>query len=406
MNVIYFDCFAGLSAKIALGALLQAGASENYVRQQLSRLNLSGYQFTVDEEYVSPDHVAVPISGTNQGFLAYRVEIDVNVHQPHLSLNKALSLIENSGLSSYTVRTSGNILGRLASARAKMLGTAPADTGFCQLFPVQNILGVVGTVLSVEYLAPDKIIMSPLQLGSGLRQNHHLPWPVPSPLTAELVKGLEVAFGPLEGELVTPTGAAIASELAGKVGPPPAMVPISVGYGVGTAGPGMMRVIVGEIKQEEGTEDCIALLETNIDDMNPEFYPFAMEKLLTQGSLDVFMTPVIMKKGRPGVKLSVLCRPSDVSRLAEALIKETSSLGVRVSYQNRRIALRERIDVATPYGKVGVKVARLEPGGPVVNSKPEFEDCKGAAQTHNIPIQEVYLAALKAADHLYPTRPL
>jgi len=387
LKILYFDCMAGLREDMALGALLQAGVSENYFREQLAKLKLSGYNVDVKSE--------------SKSFLACSVNFKVLEKSNLKTLRDVIRLIESSCLSPYVKERVASIFSALGVAKAKVEGRTPETVVFENALP--TLLNITGVVIAIEKIAPNKIMMSPLPVESGVERTPDGLMPLPSPLTLELLKGLPVKISQAEGGPVTPIGASLASVLVDEFGLPPMMVLSSSGYGKpspATGLPNILRVMVGNVFDAQ-LKDDIAVLETNIDDMNPEFYPFILEKLLSQKALDVYLTSIIMKKGRPGVKLSVLCRPEDVHSLTELIIKETSSLGVRISYQNRRIAHRENVKIPTPYGDVHVKLARMFPGEPVMRVTPEYEDCRTVALASGIPINEVYLVALKEARKKY-----
>jgi len=388
LKILFIDCFSGLSLDMLLGALLQLGVAENLLRSQLAKINTGSYRINIYDE-------------KDFSVAAKRIEIITGDSPPDYDTRQIVDLLENSDLSSFVKKICAETFLRLAMTRAKVTGL-PLEP-----IVIENSLGslvlLVGIAVCIEQLAPDKIMMQSLPLGSGLVKVNDTWLPVPVPVTAELVKGLPVQLGPVEGELVRPLEASLVNVLVDEFAPPPVMAPFAIGYGKGSLQlpiPHLLRVMLGSAETPCGYLEEIATLETNIDDMNPEFYPYIMELFLKKGALDVFLTPVIMKKGRPGTKLSVLCKTGDVKYLANLILKETSTLGVRIGYQNRTTALREMMKVNTRYGPVGVKVARLHPGEPVLRITPEYEDCKAAAQAYGVPISQVYQETLKEADAL------
>lgn len=382
MSIIYFDCFSGISGDMIIGALLDAGLPLAELEEEVAKLNLANCQIKAE-----------PV--VKKGITATKFSVLTDEHQPHRYISDIRKIIQESGLEGPIKDTVMKIFGRLAEAEGKIHGVSPEKIHFHEVGAMDAIIDIVGSVVGLHKMNIAKILASSLNIGGGWTHCMHGTIPVPAPATLELLKGIPIYNNGVNRELVTPTGAAIISTLCQDFTDLPTMIPGQIGYGAGTAElqiPNVLRVIVGEEKQRQ---EHLALLETNIDDMNPELYPFVLDKLLEVGALDVFYTPIIMKKGRPAIKLSVICHPQEVDALTGVILQETSSLGVRIAYQNRKKLFREIREVITPYGPVKIKLARLSPGQPVVNLKPEYEDCRVLAGRLSIPIKEVYQAALQ-----------
>jgi uncharacterized protein (TIGR00299 family) protein len=297
------------------------------------------------------------------------------------------------------VREQGEaIFTRLAEAEARVHRASVETVHFHEVGAVDSIVDVLGSVYALHLLGVERVVASDLPVGRGFIRAAHGLLPVPAPATAELLKGVPLRNVDVEGELVTPTGAALLVSLASRFGAMPAMRLEAVGYGAGKKRfpfPNLLRVMIGESLDEipEATE--VTLLEANLDDMSPQLYEHVMERLLQAGALDVYLQPVLMKKGRPAQILGVLCDPAGAGPLTEIMLRETTTLGVRASHCTRRCLEREWRPVATPYGEVRVKIGWL--GEQAVTVTPEYEDCRALALARNVPLKEVQAAALAAA---------
>jgi uncharacterized protein (TIGR00299 family) protein len=313
------------------------------------------------------------------------------------SLNRILGLIEKSNLDEKVKERSKDIFKRLGMAEAKAHGRPLETIHFHEVGAVDSIVDIVGSLIGLQMLRIGKVYSSPLSLGRGWVDCQGGRLPVPVPATVELLKKIPVLPSGEENELVTPTGAAIITTLAGSFGPPPPMKMEAIGYGAGARNlesrPNLLRVIIGE-SLDGYEQDEITVIETNIDDLNPQVYGYLQERLLEAGALDVFLTSVQMKKGRPGTLVTVLAPSSSVEALSAIIFAETSSLGVR-TYQVRRHKLsRELKEIKTKYGKIRVKIAGIK--GKVQQVSPEYEDCRKIAQRKGIAFREVYEEAKKA----------
>jgi len=387
MTLAYVNCPAGVSGNMLLGAMLDAGLGLDALEEGLAGLQMSGYEIVarkVRKRGISGTHVLVRTSGD----------------EPERHLSDILEIIEGATLPARVKEQSRAIFTRLAQAEAKVHGTTIDDIHFHEVGGVDAIVDIVGSALGFSLLGVERVYSSALHLGTGTVQCAHGLLPVPAPATLELVKGVPVFGWDVEAELVTPTGAAILTTLADSYGSTPMMRVEKVGYGAGSRDlpfPNLLRLTIGTATADAADyeEDVVIVMETNIDDMNPEWYEQVMNRLFDAGALDVFLTPVQMKHNRPAVQVSVISAPEYVSGLLEVVFAETTTIGVRTHSVQRCKLRREAIAVETPYGPVAVKVARQ--GGKVVNVSPEHQDCQQVATERGLPLKEVYQAALAAA---------
>ncbi len=390
MKIAYFDCVAGISGDMILGALVDSGVSPQELCQRLAALRL-------DDEFEIQARQVV-----KNGFRATKVDVILKKHsdQLHSPANRHLeeiqALLASSALPETIREQAGQMFQRLAEVEAEIHATSPQKIHFHETGGTDAIVDIVGALLGLEMLGIQQVMASPLPLGRGFTRSAHGNLPLPAPATLALLKNVPVYGLNIEAELVTPTGALILTNLCHTFGPLPPMRLQTIGYGAGTRElpiPNLLRLLVGE--QETGLEHLL-LLETNLDDSSPEILGYVMERLLSSGALDAFFTPVQMKKNRPAVMLSVLCRPPDASVLESILFQETSTLGIRRRQVERRALERFSREVETPYGTIRVKIARLPNGD--LKIAPEYEDCKRAAEAHRVPLRTVYEAACKAVQ--------
>ena len=377
MKIAYLDCFSGISGDMFLGAMIDAGLDLNALKRELKKLNLKNYEIRTRRV-------------KKHGILATKFDVIAKGRQRDASLREIIAIIGQSGLGGDVKEKSKEIFMRVAKAEAKVHGTALSKIHFHEIAAIDSIIDIVGAAIAVKKLGLERIYASPPSLGSGFVKCAHGILPVPGPATAELLKGIPVASGSARAELVTPTGAALLAVLAGEFGEMPLMKIGSIGYGAGSAElahPNVLRAFIGEA-DSEGKSENIKLVETNIDDMNPEIYDYAMGRLFKKGALDVFLTPICMKKNRPAVKLSVLAGQSRLDDIVETIFNETSTFGVRISDVARRTLQRETVKVKTRYGAIRIKVGSLD--GKLKSISPEYEDCKRAAIKYKIPLKSVY----------------
>lgn len=378
-RIAYLDCFSGVSGDMLLGALLDAGAPLEVLRTELGKLPLTGYRLEATKAQ------RASIAATKATVALEEAK------QPHRRLPDILSLIEQSSLPPDDKQRAGDVFRRLADAEARVHGREPESVDFHEVGAVDAIVDVVGAVVGLRLLGIEALYCSPLPAGGGAVAAAHGELPVPAPATLELLAraGAPLAGGPDAAvELVTPTGAALVTTLARFERP--AMSIRAVGYGAGardTEGrPNVLRLWLGDAL--EARPATMLLIETNIDDMNPELYAYAQERLFAAGAADVWFAPVQMKKNRPGVLLSVLCPIEREDAIADVLLRETSTLGVRVREVRRHEAERETLEFASSLGPTAVKVKRL-PGRPPAVA-PEYEACARLARERGLPLAEVY----------------
>jgi pyridinium-3,5-bisthiocarboxylic acid mononucleotide nickel chelatase len=379
MKTLFFDTIAGISGDMTLGALVDAGLPLEYLSTELKKLDLTGYELW-------GKHVQ------QNGITAMKLEVVVtkeDKHHRHYSDIK--QLIERSTLPDRVIMDAVAIFFTLAKAEAKIHSIPVEKIHFHEIGAIDSIIDIVGTAIGINYFGVGQIYSSPVKLGaSSTVRSEHGVIPTPAPATMEILRGYPVMFTDLPEELTTPTGAAIIKTLSRGILSKEKITFEKIGYGSGTKQferlPNLLRVGVGEISNLINEEE-ITLIEANIDDMNPELYPYVVDKLIASGARDAYITPVIMKKGRPGTMISVLCTPEDQDKMIKILLAETTTLGVRYSRMNRKILTRDVKTIETEFGKVRMKT--IETDGKEY-TKPEFEDCKRIADDLGIPLIEVY----------------
>ncbi|MCC5464405.1 nickel pincer cofactor biosynthesis protein LarC [Pelosinus baikalensis] len=393
MKTLYLDCFSGISGNMLLGALLHVGLPEEVLRKNLSLLPVHGYDLIVTEV-------------NKCGISAIYVDVKLNDdhhhhddHDHHRHLSDVFQIIDDSRLSPKVKADSKKIFLLLAQAEAKVHGVGVEEIHFHEVGAVDAIVDIVGTAIGLDYLGIQAIYTSALQVGKGFVKCAHGLMPIPAPATAELLKNIPYYSGETSKELVTPTGAAVIAALSTGHGNMPAnFLSKTIGYGAGTWDleiPNVLRMHVGEIKEESVIAKTF-VVEANIDDLNPQIYPYVMDKLLKMGVFDVWLTPIIMKKNRSATMLSVLVNDSLLDQVIALIFEQTSTIGLRYYATERKIAMREMIDVKLPWGKVKVKVSAYE--GKICSITPEYEDCKIIADEYKIPLKKVQQAALETAS--------
>ncbi len=395
MTIAYFDCFSGAGGDMIVASLLDAGANEGILREGLGALSVDGYSLSIEKI-------------TKQGFAAtkFNVQLDKQLKQPHRHLHNIVDILGASRISDSVKEKATRVFTKLAEAEAAVHGCSIEKVHFHEVGAVDAIVDVVGAVLALEQLDVTKIVCSAIPTGSGTVKCDHGIMPIPAPATAELLKGIPIAECDETGELITPTAAAILTTLAESFGPMPQMKTEKIGYGAGTrdgqSRPNVLRVMIGEsISQENvgstnengANQDSAVLLETNVDDCSPEIVGYCMERLLESGALDVYAQPIQMKKTRPGLLLSVLCKDEQVGEMERILFAETSTLGIRRRNVQRTVMQRRIESVSTPYGEIRMKVGCFED---IETVNPEYEDCKKAALEHKVPLRVVMEAARTA----------
>lgn len=390
-RVAYFDCPAGAAGDMILGALVDAGVSLEVLRAGLAGLPLAGWSLRAREVMKG-------------AFRATKVDVAVDeaahAHH-HRGLAEVVDILGSAGLAARPLARAVEAFTRLADAEARAHGTTRESVHFHDVGAVDAIVDVAGAMVGLELLGVDEVHVSALPVGGGFVDGPHGRIPVPAPGTAELLRGFPVVDTGVRAELLTPTGAAILTTVARGAGRWPAMTVERVGYGAGTRDlaetPNVLRCLVGETAPVPG-EETVVQLETTIDDMSPQLYEPLMDRLLAGGALDAFLTPVIMKRGRPGTVLSVLCPPGAVEALARVLFEESTTIGVRWDERRRLTLARETVRVDTALGPVPVKVSRL--GGRVLTVTPEFADVARLARERAVPVREALDQARTAARRL------
>jgi uncharacterized protein (TIGR00299 family) protein len=387
MRTLYFDCFAGISGDMTLGALVAAGADARELKERLALLGLEGYELefeTVDRSGISATRAVVKVSKDEK---------------PHRHLRDVLKIIENSRLEESIKERASKIFTRLGESEARVHNVAIERVHFHEVGAVDAIVDVVGACIGFELLGVERFASSSLHVGSGTVEMEHGRFPVPPPAVAELLRGAPVYSTEIKGELVTPTGAAIVATLCESFGPLPSMRIEASGYGAGTREyekfPNVLRVIVGEMEVADlmhvGEDEELTIVETNLDDASPQVLGHLMERAMAAGALDCYFTNVQMKKGRPGVLVSILCQPSDQEIFIRLLFEETPTLGVRAYEVRRRALERESVTVETEFGRIAVKVGRM--GRRVLSATPEYEECRAAALRAGVALRVVQDAA-------------
>jgi uncharacterized protein (TIGR00299 family) protein len=383
MRTLYFDCFAGASGDMILGALVGVGVEPRSLVEQLSLLNVSGYEIdfeTVDRSGISATHARVRTAHEHA----------------HRHLGDILKIIDESRLSDGVKDRAARIFSRLGEAEAHIHNVPIERIHFHEVGALDAIIDVVGACIGFELLGIERFVCSELHVGSGMVEMAHGRFPIPPPAVAELLKDVPVYSSDIKGELVTPTGAAIISTVCREYGALPKMKIERIGYGAGTREyqkfPNVLRMMIGDdATAEVFNDERLLMVETNIDDMSPQIYGHLMERAFASGALDCYFTPVQMKKNRPGVLVSILCRPSERDAVCELLLSETTTLGVRFFEVQRRSLAREIVKVETEFGAIDVKVARMN--GRILKGMPEYEQCREAAQKANVSLQRVEQAA-------------
>jgi uncharacterized protein (TIGR00299 family) protein len=394
MRIAFFDCFAGISGNMVLGALLDAGLDREKLEEELVKLGLSGYQIHVQSVH-------------RRGLHGTHVEVEVSEKQPTRHLRDIEATILESTVPEVVKEHSLAIFRRLAEAEARVHGSSIEAVHFHEVGAVDAIIDVVGAALGLWLLGVEKVYASAVHVGRGTVECAHGTLPVPAPATLELLRGVPIYGRDIDSELVTPTGAAILATLAQTFGDAPPMKVAAIGYGAGTRElplPNLLRLTIGETGAElEGfEEDSVTLIETNIDDMNPQWYEHVMEQLFDAGALDVFLTPIQMKHNRPAIQISVIVPMAELQAVLSVLFTETTTIGVRTSVKRRWKLQRERILVQTPLGAIHVKVSRR--GRQILNLLPEHRDCQKIATERRVPLKEVHQVALESArSHLQST---
>jgi len=401
MKLAYFDCFSGISGDMTLGAVVDAGCGVEHLRADLRGLQVPGWELTAEKVW-------------KNGMAATQVKVVTEDQSKHRSLSAILEILQKSQLAPTVGERAAAIFQKLGEAEARVHDVPLEKIHFHEVGAVDAIVDIVGACIGFHALGIEKFACSALNVGGGTAKMAHGILPVPAPATANLLQNKPTYSNGVQKELVTPTGAAIVATLCDSFGPQPAMSVSAIGYGAGTADlegqPNVVRIMVGdEVRvgkgETKGTEaeawatgfdEEIAVIEANLDDMNPQIYGYFLEKGLAAGALDVYTTPVQMKKNRPGTLLTVLCKPQDTNSLMTLIFAETTTFGVRTYRAQRRVLPREWVSVATDFGDVRMKVSRVN--GRILHVAPEFEDCKKLAAEKDVPLQRVIAEAIRSYE--------
>jgi len=427
LRIGYLECFSGVSGDMFLGALLDAGlpisvleetvaALDVGARLEISRVTRSGISATkvdvwigdekdLPREQVSHTHQHEPAHDHSSAGVSPAVvrASRPHHHEPHRGLSEIGAIIRSANIAPAAQERALAIFQALGETEAKIHNTDVEKIHFHEVGAVDAIVDIVCAAVGSLALGVEDWVCSPLNVGGGSVECAHGRFPVPSPATVELLRGAPVYSSGVDAELVTPTGAAIVKTLCQRFVPFPAMKVATTGYGAGARDfpgqPNVLRLTLGDSAETqlaastEIPEDTIAVLEANLDDLNPQVFGYVMERLLVEGALDAFCTPVQMKKNRPGMLLTVLARPEDVTRLSKLVFGETTTLGIRMRQERRQTLVRRSISVQTQWGEVRMKVANLN--GSIANYAPEYEDCRRIADQHRVPLKQVMQEATR-----------
>ena len=418
MKTLYLDIFSGISGDMFLGAMIDLGVDAAVLEAELAKLSLGGYQLHVGRktkaniEGVKFDVHLLPTKGdehSHEHGHSHSHSHDDNGHSHERNFADIQSLITDSSLSGWVKEKSIAVFRRVAEAEGKVHGMSPDEVHFHEVGAVDSIVDIVGGCIALELLDKPRVLAAPVTEGTGWVECAHGRFPVPTAATLEILGARGVAVNQCDEphELVTPTGAALLAEFAESFGLMRGVTPERIGYGLGTRDmntrPNVLRAVLGqaeaatEAKPLDWERDTVTVIETNLDDINAEHLGHFVETALEAGALDVFHTPIQMKKNRPGVLLTVLCAEADADRFSEMILRETTALGVRRHAADRRKLRREVVTVETPLGQVRVKLGRLN--GELVQAAPEYESCRDVAAKAGVPLKAVYAAAQKALEN-------
>lgn len=386
MKLAYFDCFSGVSGDMVLGALVDGGLDIRHLEAELRKLHLDGW--SISAERVKRKAIA-----------ATKVHVEAGHSHHHRHLSDILKMIDAASLSPCAAENARKIFQRLGEAEAKVHNIPIEKVHFHEVGAVDSIVDIVGAAIGFDLLGISEFSCSSFDVGSGRVQTEHGILPVPAPATAELLRGAPTFSSGVEKELVTPTGAAIATTLSSSYGKIPPMQLAAIGYGAGSADlaeqANVLRILTGESVAQEvsaaSPESIVSVIETNLDDMSPQIYGYFVERALAAGALDVFSTPVQMKKNRPGQLVTILCEVANRARLIDLIFHETTTIGVRTYEVRRQTLNRETVPVETPLGSIRMKISRLN--GSILNAAPEYEDCQRIAAQKGVPLKQVLSAA-------------
>lgn len=376
MKIAYFDCFSGISGDMLIGSLLDAGLDFNVLEKEIDKLGLKSVRIKAEKT-------------VKQNIASTRFSVQYEDQKHHRHLDDLYALVDNSTISDDIKKKAREVLLKIAVAEAKIHDMPLEKVHFHEIGAVDTIVDVVGALTGFQKLGIEKVYCSALNVGSGFVTFSHGKFPVPAPATAEILKDVPVYSTDSKGELVTPTGAAIITCLADGFGNMPSIRTKSIGYGAGSKDfeqPNVLRVYLGETDTSDDS-DQVVVIETNIDDMNPQWYDHVIDRLYSAGALEVFLTSIQMKKNRPGTRLTILAEPSGRDQIMKIVFGETTSIGVRIRHESRTILKRQFETLDTPYGPVRLKISGYE--GEILNKKIEYDDLKRIANSEGLTVKQV-----------------
>ncbi len=378
MKIVYFDCFSGISGDMVLGALVDAGLNIDDLKSELRKLNLTGYHITSTKT-------------KRNGISATKVSIKVEVSDKVRHLKDIVTIINQSTLSPWVKEKSLLIFNKLAHVEATIHASDINSVHFHEVGAMDAIIDIIGAMIGLEKLGIKKVYASKIHVGSGFIECQHGTIPAPAPATCGLLKNLPIYSNGISSELVTPTGAAIISSIAEQFGNLPEMITHAIGYGAGSKTlniPNLLRIFIGELDSTEFETEEVYQVETNIDDMNPEFYDHVISSLFEMGCQDVFLIPIQMKKNRPAAMLNVLVQPDKLKSAMDTIFTETSTLGLRIHKVQKKMLKREYTKIETEYGEVTIKIGRM--ANKITTLAPEYDECQNIALKHKLPIRSIY----------------
>ena len=400
MKTLYFDCSSGISGNMTLGALVEILGDEQYLVKELKKLQVDGYHIEISKKVkngITGTYVDVVLKDHHHHehehhHEEHHHEYEHEHHHEHRNLHDVNHIIENSNLKEETKQLAKRIFRRVAEAESKVHHKSIEEVHFHEVGAIDSIVDIVGTAILINKIQPDKIISSVVNDGYGFIECAHGTMSVPVPATSEIFSkaGVKCRQIDIDTELVTPTGAAIISELATEFTVMPTMTVQKIGWGAGKKDlkiPNVLKVYLGKMEETLEEKQEIAVMETNIDDTTGEILGYAAEKLMQNGALDAFFTPIYMKKGRPAYRLTVACRKEDIEKLQTIIFRETTTIGIRYRYEKRNVLPREKVEVNTEYGLVQAKQVKL---GEETYTYPEYESLKKIAEEQNIPLKDLY----------------
>jgi len=391
MKKIYFDCFAGISGDMIIGAFLDAGISFSLLEKELAKLNLMGYYLSCEK-------------CTKNNISATKFSVNVTNDQHHRALTEIIEIINKSSLNDKIKDDATSIFKIIGNVEASIHNTDIESVHFHEIGAIDSIIDICGAAICFHELGISQIISSPINTGKGTINTAHGVLPVPAPATAELLKGIPIYSGNISAELTTPTGAAIIKHYCQNFSNLPDLKISSIGYGAGTKDlpiPNVLRIFIGDPADFDivDADDEVIEVETSVDDMNPEYFSYLFDLLTAEGALDISVIPAMMKKNRPGHIIKIVAHKEKSNKIAEILFRETTTSGFRIRSVKRKTLERFFITVKTKFGEIRVKIHKMDKMPTTIS--PEYEDCKRAAQEHKVPLKNVYNEALIEAQGLF-----